>query len=473
MDASWPLLIDLGIISVALLLATLIRVRVRFFQHFLIPNALTAGFLLLPFYNFAAPALGLSTEGLGQIVYHLMCISFVSMTLRKSTSSGVKRSRGVFGTAAIIIFQYGAQGLIGLLLTALLIATMMPDLFPSFGLFVPLGFALGPGQAYSIGTGWEAFGFFGAGTVGLTFAAVGYLLACFVGVFLVNWGRHRGWAGSDAKLDDAEKAGASGVYPRDYKLPTGSRLTTQSDAIDSMSLNLGVTLATYLLSYLGLTLITWLLSFAGELGTDLAVNLWGINFVFATITALGVKVLLTRLGWEYVLDSGTLARISGVSVDLMVAAAVGAISLVVVGQYWVSIVIVSVLAGAVVFFSVPWMASRLFLRYQFHRTLIIFGAMTGTLPTGLALLRIIDPHFETPVASDYVYTSALVFVLVIPLILAINLPAYSVTRDRPFLFWLTVIILGVYVLVALAMYAGFAKRRTLGRPTRMWYAGRT
>ncbi|MCK5007597.1 MAG: hypothetical protein KAR73_09435 [Spirochaetales bacterium] len=49
----------------------------RLFQRFLIPNSLTAGFILLPVYNFLAPRRGLPTSGLENLVYHLLAISLV------------------------------------------------------------------------------------------------------------------------------------------------------------------------------------------------------------------------------------------------------------------------------------------------------------------------------------------------------------------------------------------------------------
>ena len=156
----------------------------------------------------------------------------------------------------------------------------------------------------------------------------------------------------------------------------------------------------------------------------------------------------------------------------MVAGAVGAISLVVVGQYWLPILILSTLGAGLVFLTVPWICSRLFVDHRFQRTLIIYGANTGTLPTGLALLRVMDPGFETPVASDYMYSSGITFALVIPLILAINLPAYSVTRGKPFLFWLTVLIFAGYLLFCITAHYLMRRRRTFARPGRLWLPGR-
>ena len=477
MEFQWSFFIDMGIVSIALLLATLIRSRVKFFQRFLIPNALTAGFLLLPFYNFVGPMIGLSSNGLGEIVYHLLSISFVSMTLRRPVHAPGKSDRGVIATTVAVLFQYGTQGFIGMILTFLLMRTIIPTLFPSFGLLVPLGFALGPGQAYAIGGAWEAFGFEGAGTVGLTFAALGFLLACFIGVFLINYGLRHGWASTTTQAamenePEIREAQLSGIVERGEEGSVGARQTTYSDAIDSMSVNLGITLAIYFLSYLLLRGLSELLQLAGEAGTDLAANLWGINFVFAMLMAVVVKRILYAAKWEHVLDPGSLTRISGASVDIMVAAAVGAISLAVVARYWLAIAIVGGIAGAFVTLSVPWMTSRLFKSYRFQRTVIIYGAMTGTLPTGLALLRVLDPDFKTPVAGDYVYSAAFVFLLMIPMILAMNLPAYSVTQNNPALFWIAAAIRAGYVIVSLILYAVIARRRAFRSPGRLWFSPR-
>jgi len=104
MAFEWSIIIDLGILSISLLIATLLRAKINFFQKYLIPNALTAGFIALPFYNFIAPQLEMNTKGLGNLVYHLLCISFIAMTLRKSD----KKSSGkqVLSTALSLLTQY-------------------------------------------------------------------------------------------------------------------------------------------------------------------------------------------------------------------------------------------------------------------------------------------------------------------------------------------------------------------------------
>ncbi len=469
MNFPWNLFLDLGVISMALLLATFLRARINFFQKYLIPNALTAGFLLLPFYNFMAPRIGMSGVGLGAIVYHLLSISFIAMSLRKPAYTKRPGDKSVFGTSISIISQYSLQSLVGLLLTFFFMSTIMKELYPAFGFFMPLGFALGPGQAYAIGEGWVDMGFKGAPDVGLTFAAVGYMWACFGGVVLINMGIKRGWLG-EAQIEKIKaKRFRSGVMGRDDELQVGSRLTTESEAIDSASYNMAVVLMVYLFSFLMLKGFGQVLSFAGNLGNDLAENLWGISFVFAAMVALIVKTLMIKLKLEHTLDNGSLTRIAGNSVDIMVAAAVGAISLTVVVQYWLPILVITATGGLVTFISVIWISSRIFEDYQFHRALIIYGACTGTMPTGLALLRVVDPDFETPVATDYMYSAALTFFLVIPFILSINLPAYSVTKANPIYFWAAIGVAAAYLLFFLVSHRAIGGKRAFAKLGSLWF----
>jgi ESS family glutamate:Na+ symporter len=466
MNFHWLTFVDLGIISVALLAATWIRSRLRLFQSFLIPNSLTAGALLLLFYNYLGPLLGLRGEHLGNLIYHLLSLSFIAMSLRDTPTQRI--GRRVVSTGLMMVASFTLQGLLGLGAAFLFIATLYPNLVPAFGLFVPLGFEMGPGQAYSIGIGWEAMGFQGAGSIGLTFAAFGFLWACFGGVLLINHGIRKGWLEPHFQQAFRSAGVRTGVWPRGARLPVGSRLTTETEAIDGMSLNLAVVLLVYALTYLLLQGLTALLSLAGQDGRELAVNLWGISFIFAALTALGVKALCRVLRVDHLLDSGSLTRIAGTSVDVLVAAALGAISLVVVARFWVPLVVMSILAGLLTVFYCLWLTSRLFDEHRFQRAMIIYGAATGTLPTGLALLRILDPEFETPAAVDYMYGSGVAFFLVIPYILAINLPMYGWARRDPRYFLAMFALIAVYLAVFLVIYRVLAGKRAFRRPGQVW-----
>jgi ESS family glutamate:Na+ symporter len=466
MDFSWKIVIDAGAIALAILFATLLRARVSFFQKFLIPNALTAGFILLPIYNFVLPSIGYSTNKLGELVYHLLNVSFIAMSLR-SAPPKIKghKGGGVLGMAAGILSGYALQALLGLALTLF----FLPKLFPSFGLFLPLGFASGPGQSFAIGRGWEAMGFQGASTVGLSVAAIGYLWGCFGGIVLINVGRRKGWLEGRSLEVLRDKAILTGIVPRETERPIGARNTTDSDALDSFSFHISVVLFAYLLSFLFLKLLTFGLGFAGKTGMELATNLWGLNFIFSAIIAILLRKLIEGIKLDYLLDDDSLSRVTGLAVDFMLAGAVAAISLSFIAMYWFPIILMTTVCGLMTFIVTPWMCSRMFHDYRFERMLMIFGVNTGTLSTGLALLRVTDPEFRTSVASDYMLSAGLSFALAIPFILTINFPAWAYTRKDMGWYWAEFAVAGAYLALVLAIYLVLAGKRAFAKPGRIWY----
>lgn len=469
---NWNFFYHIGIISFSLLLAALLRARIRFFQRFLIPAPIISGIILLVFYNFIAPRWGLKNDFLGEIVYHLLNISFISMLLRvtgkQKTDRKAKRTLAANVTA--VMGQYGLQCFFGLLMTAIMIATFKPDLFPSFGFTLPLGFELGPGQAYSIGIGWEKMGFRGASSVGLTMAAIGFLIGSFGGVVLINQGLKRGWIGKEHAQRINNKSVRTGFFSRlDTERPVGSFLSTDGESLDSLSYHIALVMATYLISWGFLTGLTAVLNLIGPLGSDLAESLWGINFIFSAFCALGVKMIMRFFKVETTIDNATCNRISGLSVDMTVASSLGAISLVTVQGYWLPILILTLTGMFITLVILPWYCSRIYDDHQFFRMLVIYGTGTGTLPTGLALLRVVDQEFETPVATDYLYSVGIVFILAIPIILSINLPAFSVTRNNPMLFTLAIIISGIYMLASFISYLLIAKKRAFAKAGDLFY----
>jgi ESS family glutamate:Na+ symporter len=79
---------------------------------------------------------------------------------------------------------------------------------------------------------------------------------------------------------------------------------------------------------------------------------------------------------------------------------------------------------------------------------------------------VVDPNFETPVATDYIYGSGIGFFLAIPYILSISLPAYGFARDDPSRYFIMVGLLAAYlaaVVIALRVLGGKFRH-----PRRIW-----
>lgn len=467
MDFSY--IIHFGMISLALLLGSVLRSKIKILQKYLLPSSIIGGFLLLLWYNYAAPHFDMNSEFLGEIVYHLLNISFIAMMLRPDDDVKEKLTPRRLGQNVVAtVAQYGLQVTFGMLATALLIYTVMPDLFPAIGLCLPLGFELGPGQAFSMTQPWEAIGFEGGTSVGLTIAAIGFLVGSIGGVILINLGIRHGWVSQEAAEKMRSKGIQTGFLPKAERR-VGAMNTTDGESIDSFTYHVTLIFVTYLLSWAFLWGLTYLLRMLGPTGYSLAESLWGINFVFSSLIANVVKIVLKKTKLDYTIDSKTMNRINGFAVDLTVVSSLGAISLVAISSYWLPIIVLTIVGILITTLVLPYYCSRLFDDNQFYRMLVLFGTATGTLPTGLSLLRVVDPDFETPAARDFTYASGIVFFLVIPIILCVNLPAASYTSGNPIYFWAMVGIGVFYTLVCLFFYIRIARGRAFSKNHRLFF----
>lgn len=441
----YEIMVHLGVISVALIIGAFIRYKISFLSKFLIPAPIIAGFILLIFYNYISPSFGLTQDFLGDLVYHMLNISFIAMMLRTKDGDFLnKKSSNIFANVFGTISQYGLQTFFGLLLTLLLIITISPNLFPAFGFLLPLGFELGPGQAYSISLAWEPLGFTGATSVALTIAASGFLVGAIGGVILVNWGISKGYVENPKESEEFELKKHQGLI--------------EYFNLDSLSYHFAIVLSTYLLSLLCLSVLTYLLSFAGSLGVEFGDSLWGLNFIFSSVIAILVRKFINKRGIGPSIETAMCNRISGFSIDLTIASSLGAISIAAISDYIFEILLLVILGTFIAFKLLTWYCKKIFTDNWFKRMLILFGCATGTLPTGLALLRIVEPNMDSGVATDYMYSAAIVFPIMIPLILCANLPAMAATTGSYLYFFIALTVAFIYLLAAV-VYLFIRKNR--------------
>ena len=99
-----------------------------------------------------------------------------------------------------------------------------------------------------------------------------------------------------------------------------------------------------------------------------------------------------------------------------------AIGLTLAPAYFVPLLLICLIGGLVTYFVVKKTVRWAFTDHVFTRFAGLFGEQTGTVSSGLALIRIVDPGYVTPVAQDQVLGSGTALVLGFPLLLLINLP---------------------------------------------------
>ncbi len=385
-------LLCFGWLGIMLVAGLVLRAKVKFFQRFLIPSCLIGGLLGLVLLHLGVIKVEVSM--LETYAYHLFNISFISLGLTPSEKSekggGKEVARGGLWMALIEGVSFPLQAIIGGGIV-LLYALMGRELFPTFGFHVPLGFTEGPGQALSVGKVWEGYGFQHGASIGLTFAAIGFFFAFFVGVPLCNRGIRKGRAAHAPKSLPIDFL--TGLAQKDQQKESAGLQTVHSNNMDTLAFHLGMVGLVYILTY-G---VIWVI--AGLLGPKMGPMLWGFFFFMGLVVAMLVRLIMTKLGLAHVLDSGVQRRITGWSIDFLLTATVMAIKLFVVWEYIVPIALMSLFSGVLTTVVVVYLGNRIW-SLNLERSMAIFGTVTGTVSTGLLLLRIIDPEFKTKVAVE-------------------------------------------------------------------------
>lgn len=355
-----------------------------------IPGSIIGGALGLLLGPGVLGLLPIDIGALESLVYHGLAIVFIAVALQtpRRPPAG-QRSGGAFSIAMAIPFFLALQAVAGMLVVLAL------SQHPGFGLLLALGFEQGPGQALSMGAAWEATGLTDGGQIGLIIAAIGFGWSIFVGVPLAAWGRRRGLTTDLSQFPPlASAAGAADGGAVD-----------EAGALESLSRQVVAIGVAYLMAYGLVALVGGALLDAGKDG--LAHTVYGFHFIVGALAGMLVRAVLNRGPVASPLDDKLLSRLAGLSVDFVTCAALAAVQVEVLGNNLVPILAVTVLGGLVTLAGVMWLAPRAFPSAPFEHAVLLFGTVTGTLPMGLALLRIIDPEMRSPVSINAVLGAAM------------------------------------------------------------------
>ena len=420
--ALWNIVVQFGIIAVAIMIATLLGRKLPFIRRTLLPTSVLAGFLLLVLRNLGL--LQLNTDILEMTTYHGIAIGFIAMSLRIPNREE-KNGGGLTGakSGALIVSTYLVQALIGLVISLALAYTVMPGLFKASGILLPMGYGQGPGQANNIGSSYEALGFGGGRSFGLSLAAAGYLCACIVGVVYLNILRRR----SDRTLPG--ERGALGAVTVDDFQQKGEIPVAES--IDRFSIQVVLVIIVYLLTYLVSYGIDALLAaVAPGLSKTVSPLLWGFNFIIGSALAILVRTVMKALRRSNIMtrqyqNNYLLSRISGVAFDLMIVAGIASINIEDLSGLWVPFLLMAVAGGAVTLVYLRWICRRIYPDYYDEGVVSMYGMLTGTISSGVLLLREIDPSFETPAANNLVVGSGFGILFGAPMLVLIGMAPES------------------------------------------------
>lgn len=421
--ALWSPIIQIGIIAGAILLANTLRRKVHFFRDSLMPTAVLAGFLLL-----LVRSLGLvqmDATFLETLTYHALALGFIAQSLRIPEKQEDDGNLTGMKSGALIVSTYMVQVVLGLAVALLCAFTFKPDLFHASGILLAMGYGQGPGQANNVGSTYEAMGMAGGRSFGLSLAAAGYLCACVIGVLYMNVLSRKGKL---VRVRDKEPVSGSvtdtTVFESENEIPV-------AESIDRLSVQAALIGLVYLLTYLFTAGLVWVLeTYAPGLARSVSSLLWGFNFIVGSMVAMACRGIIGGLRKAKIMkrqyqNNYLLSRLAGLCFDVMIAAGIAGIEIKDLTGNWIPFLLMAVSGGIVTFVYLKWLCKRLYPSYEYEGFLSMYGMLTGTISSGVLLLREIDPEFKTPASNNLLLGSSFGIAFGFPLLLLVNFAAES------------------------------------------------
>ena len=421
--ALWSPVVQLGIIALLVLVSNILRLKIPFVKKTLMPTSVLAGFLLLGFKY--TGLLEINSNLLDSLTYHGIALGFIAMSLRVSKNDFSQGGgiRTAVNSGAMIVSTYMIQGIIGLIISLGLAYTFKPDMFKAAGILLPMGFGQGPGQANNIGSSYEALGFTGGKSYALAIAATGFLVACIIGVIYLNIQAKRG------KFERKDVKELSGSVTVDTFQNEGEMPISQS--IDRLSIQVALIVLVYVFTFFVLWGVTTLLAkFAPGVANALSPIFWGFNFIFGSLFAVLTRNILSKFRKLKLMEmqyqnNYLLSRISGLFFDVMIICGIASIDFEDLQGLWIPFVITCVLGGVVTFINIKIFCKKIYKGYEEEGFLAMFGMLTGTISSGILLVREIDPDFKTPAANNLVSGSGVAIAFGAPMLILISMAPKS------------------------------------------------
>jgi len=410
-----------AILLASLLVANALKRAIPALQASLIPTSVLGGGILLAVSGlyklftgdmfFDTPFFaGHGMAMMETITFHMLALGFIASSLKTSDGKMTKqRSVEIFNTGVTTVSTYLLQAVLGFGIT-LIAASVIKGFFPAAGVLLPFGYGQGPGQAMNYGGIYEMeYGFEGGKSFGLTVAALGFICAALGGVFHLNLLKRKRKIiiGSGENVDYSTEE-----VQMENEIP-------MQGSMDKLTVQVAFVFVAYFLAYALMYLL-------GLILPGMRSVIYGFNFLLGVIAATVVKASMNFLQRKGIMkrrytNNFLLTRISNFFFDIMVVASIAAIRLGILQRYWGVLLLLGVVGLVFTYIYNYYVAKTLFPAYQEEQFLTMFGMLTGTASTGVALLREIDGKFKTPASENLVYQNFPAIVFGFPMMLLATL----------------------------------------------------
>lgn len=157
--------------------------------------------------------------------------------------------------------------------------------------------------------------------------------------------------------------------------------------LDTMAFHFSIIGLCFVMAYLMASVIS-LIPGVGE-------SLGGMLFIYGMFAAYIVKYVMKVMKIDYMLDNNFQSKFTGWATDYLIVTAFMSIIFEVIGQWIIPILFVSIIVACITLLISIYLGQRIGGENDFERTLGLFGTSTGQVPSGIALVRIVDPALTT------------------------------------------------------------------------------
>jgi ESS family glutamate:Na+ symporter len=382
-------MVAFGLASVMLCVGMLLRAKIPVFRTMLVPASVIAGMLGFLFMNVVAGLgmdVGVDSDVYTSIVNHLFTVSFISISLTsvpKENSNAKGVVRGIVGLGLVWCLLYALTPMVATAIVAVAGGSVQMDTM--YGMLIQFAFCQGPGQSAAYGAIFEQFGWSNASTVAIAFSAIGFVVAFCIGIPMAKWGIKKGIAKHCGEIDESI---LKGYLLKSEQKEYMVKDTTCNSNIETLTFHFALIGLCYILA-VGIAKVFSLIP--GFLGTSMG----SMMFMNGMYAAYIVKWIMKKLHLDFLQENTLQSKITGWSTDYLVVCAFMAVSVAIIKDWLPLILVISIVITVVTAVVCFYFGQRFGGPNDFERTLGLFGTCTGTVPSGIALVRIVDPDFQT------------------------------------------------------------------------------
>lgn len=399
------------VMSLSLLAGKFLRLNIPLLRKLFLPSSVIGGLVLL----LAGPqALGLPVlrdlpavwETMGILPAYLINIIFAAFFIGKSIPP-LKTVWKLAGPQVCFaqVLTWG-QYLVGIL-AGLFVLTPLLGLPEFAGALIEIGFTGGHGTAAGLAPTFEALGWPEGQDVGLGMATLGILVGVITGIIMINWAsRHKIIEADEASIEKAQKEDTHCEFEdREGEEPTRPMVP---QSIEPLSLHLALLGGAIGIGYLFLEGLIYL-----ERVLLLPLGWEGIMdylplFPLAMLGGIVIQYIFKHLFKNHlVIDRKQINRLQGLSLDILIVAALGSLDLQVLGQYWEAILLLALIGTLWNLLAFALLAPRMIKNYWFQRGIGDYGQSMGMVAMGLLLIRVADPQNRSDALTAFGYKQLL------------------------------------------------------------------